>query len=155
VPDPGDSWDHRAHNLAVLPLERFLTKWHSMGLRDEPRLELIARLAPPATAVPEGDGLGALLTIDSATADAVPLALGGGDGVARSSSAPALAPGSEIVDLLALSALAIYEGQAWTYGGPTALRSRAQLRRAYAKAGYADRNSSDWELSYPPPIVVY
>jgi len=64
-------------------------------------------MAPPATAAPDADGFGALLTIDSATVDAVPLVFGGGDEVARSSSEPALAPGSVIVDVLALPALAL------------------------------------------------
>ena len=44
----------------------------------------------------------ALLIVDS-----VPLAFGAGDEVAPSSSEPALAPDAEILDLLALSALAI------------------------------------------------
>jgi hypothetical protein len=64
-------------------------------------------MAPPATAAPEAGGFGALLTIDSETVDAVPLVFGAGDEVAPSRSEPAPAPGSEIVALLALSALAL------------------------------------------------
>jgi hypothetical protein len=48
-----------------------------------------------------------MLTVSSAPADGVPLVFGGGDEVAPSSSEPALAPDAEIVDLLALSALAL------------------------------------------------
>jgi len=58
-------------------------------------------------AAPEADSFGALLTIASATVDAVPLVFGTGDEVAPSSSEPALAPDAEIVDLLALPALAL------------------------------------------------
>jgi hypothetical protein len=64
-------------------------------------------MAPPASAAPEADGCGALRTIDSATVDAVPLVFGGGDEVAPSSFEPALAPHAEILDLLALPALAL------------------------------------------------
>ena len=58
-------------------------------------------------AAPEADSFGALLTIASATVDGVPLVFGTGDEVAPSSSELALAPDAEILDLLALSVLAI------------------------------------------------
>jgi hypothetical protein len=67
-------------------------------------------MAPPATAAPEADGFGARLTIDSATVDTVPLAFDAGDKVAPSGPEPALAPGGEIVDVLALSALEVLPG---------------------------------------------
>jgi hypothetical protein len=61
----------------------------------------------PAFTLPQLDGSVAMLTVSSPPADGVPLVFGGGDEVAPSSSEPALAPDAEILDPLALSALAL------------------------------------------------
>jgi hypothetical protein len=67
-------------------------------------------MAPPATAAPEADGFGALLAIDSAIVDAVPLVFGAGDEVAPPRPEPVLVPAGDTMDLLTLPALEVPPG---------------------------------------------
>jgi hypothetical protein len=64
-------------------------------------------MARPTTTASRADGFGTLLTIDSATAGAVPLAFGAAEGVAPPRPEPLLLADSETVDLLALPSLEV------------------------------------------------